>query len=199
MTRDAINCLLGLCALIIAELGGLAVVPGGASITTGDPGPYRGAPPELVVAAQRVGIPDAQMERLQLRWGLPAGLHQPRPGFIKAAYQGGHIFIRRTSRPMDALAYEYLHDVWAHLPPTRRAHVLVLLGQFDVANRVRLEPDLTELVDADVRNGAAPGAARFDELHSIACSRTADAHLEPKLRAYCDDVLPGRAATTKVY
>ena len=199
MTRGAINCLLGLCALLIAELGGLAVVPHGASVTTGDPGPYRGAPPELVAAWHRLGLPDAEMERLQVRWGLPAGLHEPRRDFIKAAYYEGHIYIRRTPRPVDALAYEYLHDVWAHMLPALRAHVLVLLGQFDAGNRGRLEPDLTELVDADVRNGAVPGPARFDELHSIACSRTADAHLQPELRSYCVGVLPGRDGTTKVY
>ncbi len=198
MTRGAVNCFLGLCALLIAELGGLAVMKDG-STTTDDPGPFRGPPPELVVAAHHLGIPDAQVERLQVRWGLPAGLYEPRRGFIKAAYHQGHIYIRRTDRPMDALAYEYLHDVWAHLPPTRRTSVMVLLAQFDAAHRDELEPDISTLVDADLRNGAAPGPARFDELHSIACSRTSDAELQPELRSYCDEVLPGRAATTKVY
>jgi hypothetical protein len=199
MSRRAVNCLLGLCALLVAELGALAVVPAGPVRTTGDPGPFRGTPVELVVAAHRLGIPDADLQRLQVRWGLPPGLYQPRAGFITAAYHEGHIYIRRTKRPHDALAYEYLHDVWAQLPPPRRARILVLLGQFDAGNRDRLEPELTELIEADVRNGGSPGAARFDELHSIACSRTRDGHLQLDLLAYCNDVLPGREVTTKVY
>ena len=199
MTRGATHCLLGLCALIVAELGVLAALCGGPTVTTSDPGPFRGSPPELVTTAQQLGIPMADMDRLQVRWGLPAGLHEPRPGYIHAAYYQGHVYVRATKKPEDALAYEYLHDVWAHLPPARRAHVVALLQQFEVANRDRLEPDLTQLVEADVTNGASLGAARSDELHSIACSRTRDDHLQPDLRAYCGEVLPGRAMTTKAY
>lgn len=199
MSRGAINCLVGLCALLVAELGALAVVGVGPSTTIGYAGPWRGAPPELVDVANRLGIPGDQQNRLQMRWGLPPGLYEPRRGYIAAAYHEGHIYIRKTSKPETALAYEYMHDVWARLSPTRRARVTVLLNQFYIARRDQLEPDLGELVDADARNGVAPAAARLDELNSIACVRTFDAQLEPELRAYCDDVLPGRGITTKVY
>jgi len=199
MTRGATNGLIGLCALIVTELALLLVMTEAPTVTRGDPGPWRGVPPELAVAAQRLGIPESELTRLQVRWGLPDGLRQPRAGYIGAAYHEGHIYIRKTKRPVDPLAYEYLHAVWADLAPQPRARLIVLLNQFDVANADELEPDLTELVETDVQNGAAPGSARFDELHSIACSRTSDSRLQPDLRAYCDDVLPGRAITTKVY
>ena len=56
-----------------------------------------------------------------------------------------------------------------------------------------------KLVKADVSNGATAAAARVNELHSIACSRTRDDHLVAELRSYCDRVLPGRWITKKRY
>lgn len=54
-------------------------------------------------------------------------------------------------------------------------------------------------MNADVANGATATAARLNELHSIACSRTRDERLSAELRAYCDDVLPGRRQTSKAF
>lgn len=197
LTLVARRCLIALCAVLVAELGGLAVVRSGPTITRGDPAPYRGPAPALAAAAQRLGIPTAAVARLQLRWGLPAGLHEPRPGFITAAYYDGHIYLSPTTRPADALAYEYLHDVWARQVPGQRARLTVLLYGFYEQNRARLEPAFSRLVRADVSNGATTDGARADELHSIACSRTRDDHLSADLRSYCDQVLPGRWITSK--
>jgi hypothetical protein len=184
--------------VLVAALGGLGVVPSNA-VTAGHLGPYLGTPPELAAAGRRLGIPPAAMRRLEVRWGLPPGLHEPQAGFITAAYHDGHIFVGRTSHPVDALAYEYLHDVWAHLGEPQRAQISGLLNQYDAARRGALEPRFSRLIRADVRNGASPSSARLDELHSLACSRTRDDHLAPELRDYCEFVLPGREVTTKKY
>ena len=109
------------------------------------------------------------------------------------------ILLRRTAHPLDVLAYEYLHDVWAHLAPAQRVHVTALLDEFDADHHGALEPSFSKLIRADIRNGATGSTARLDELHSIACSRTRDEHLSPDLRAYCTHVLPGRKLTTKKY
>jgi hypothetical protein len=199
MERRARQCLVGLCAVLVAELGGLAAVRSGPAVTRGGPGPFRGTPPELVAAGTQLGIPAPVLERLQVQWELPPGLREPRPGFITAVYFEGHIYIRPGARPADTLAYEYLHDVWARLAPRQRARLVILLDEFFADHRRKLEPRLKALVNADVSNGATAAPARVDELHSIACSRTRDASLRPDLRAYCDYVLPGRRMTTKVY
>jgi hypothetical protein len=197
LTLVARRCLIALCAVLVAEIGGLAVVTSGPTVTRGDNEPFRGLPPALAAAASQLGIPTPTVDRLQVRWGLPAGLHEPHPGFITAAYYGGHIYLRPTPRPADALAYEYLHDVWAHLIPQQRARLTSLLDGFYRENRGRLEATLDNLVKADVSNGATAVSARLDELHSIACSRTRDDHLLPELLSYCNQVLPGRKVTTK--
>lgn len=199
MTYRARHVLIALCAVLVAELGALNVMHQGPVVTQDVLGPYRGTPAALAQAAARLGIPRADLSRLQIRWGLPDGLHEPRAGFISAAYVGGHIFVAPTAKPDDAVAYEYLHDIWAHLDVARRTRVTVLLNRFYAQHRSALRPRLDELVRADQSNGADPAAARLDELHSIACSRTRDDHLEPALRAYCNTVLPGRGATTKTY
>jgi hypothetical protein len=199
MKFRARHAMIGLCAVLVAELGGVMAMQQAPVVTRSALGPFRGTPPELAQPATRLGIPDKAMARLQVRWGLPAGLHQPRPGFITAAYVGGHIYVARSASPEDAVAYEYLHDVWAHLDPRQRARVTLLLDQFYAKHRAALQPRLNELIRADQSNGADPGAARLDELHSIACSRTRDEDLDPPLRAYCQVVLPGRQLTTKKY
>lgn len=199
MTYRARHAMIALCAVLVAELGALAAMQQGSVVTRNGPGPYRGTPPELTQAAARVGIPGQDMPRLQVRWGLPPGLRQPRKGFISAAYVDGHIFVAPSSNPLDSVAYEYLHDVWAHLAPPQRARVTLLLNQFYAQHKSALQPRLDDLVRADQSNGADVAAARIDELHSIACSRTHDDHLEAALRAYCNYVLPGRAFTTKTY
>ena len=197
MTLVARRCLIALCAVVVAELGGLAVVRSGPTTTRGVRGPYPGPTPELAAAARQLGIPAPTVDRLQVRWGMPAGLHEPRPGFITAVYYEGHIYLRPTPRPADPLAYEYLHDVWARLVPQQRARLIPLLDGFYGENQRRLRPTLDKLVKADVSNGATATTARVDELHSIACSRTSDEHLVPELRSYCDRVLPGRRITSK--
>lgn len=199
MKYRARHALIALCAVIIAELGGLLAMQQSPVTTRGELGPFQGTPPELAQAAERLGIPSKDIARLQVRWGLPGGLRQPRPGFITAAYVDGHIFVARGANAEDAIAYEYLHDVWAHLDAQQRSRLTLLLNQFDAEHASRLQPRLTELIRADRSNGADPAAARLDELFSIACSRTRDDHLDPALRAYCNSVLPGRQLTTKTY
>lgn len=197
MSLLARRCLVALCAVLVAELGALEVVPSGPTVTRGGPTPYHGTPAPLAAAAAELGIPAPTVQRLQVSWGMPAGLHEPRRGFITSVYSDGHIYLEPTSRPADALAYEYLHDVWAHLAPAQRARLVPLLDAFYAQYRSTLEPAFGTLVKADVSNGGTAADARLDELHSIACSRTRDGHLAPELRAYCDQVLPGRRLTTK--
>ncbi len=199
VSHTARRWLIAYCALGVIEFGALAIVRDGPAVTRTDPGPYRGTPTELVAAGQELGIPRSSIDRLQVRWGLPVGLHEPRPDYTTAAYFGGHIYLAPGTNPVDALAYEYLHDVWAHLTPLQRVRVTALLDQFYADRRAELEPGLGELVRADGSNGATSTAARPDELHSIACSRTRDQHLRPALLAYCNVVLTGRRSTTKVY
>jgi hypothetical protein len=199
LTHVARQCLIAWCALLVGELGVLAVIRDSQAMTTAGPSAYRGTPPELVAAGRELGIPSPSFDRLQVQWGLPAGLHEPRAGYITAAYYGGHVYLGPGSNPVDALAYEYLHDVWAHLAPAQRTRVAVLLDQFDADHHGELEPGLDGLIRADQSNGTSAGLARLDELHSIACSRTGDEHLRPDLRTYCNDVLAGRRLTTKKY
>ena len=197
MTEAAQRCLVLLCALFVVEFGGLAVVPSGrpASRQQGTPQ----TSPDLRAAGQRLGIPTQALERLHPRWGLPQGVHEPQSGYVSAVYRDGAIYLRPGTNATDAVAYEYLHDVWAHLSPEQRARLVLLLDQFYVEHRDELEPALGKLVRADVSNGSTPTSAHLDELHSIACSRTSDDHLSPRLRSYCDFVLPGRGVTTKKY
>src|SRR4051812_55699 len=197
MTRGAVQCLLGLAAVLIAGLGGLGVLPSAAAPVPSEP--FRAVPPALQAAGHQLGLPDATLLRLQVRWGLPRGLREPHPGYITGAYQDGHVYLRRTAHPLDALAYEYLHDVWAQLAPAQRLRVTALLSAFDDERHGTLEPSFSKLIRADIRNGAVGSAARLDELHSIACSRTRDEHLSHDLRDYCTYVLPGRQITTKKY
>jgi hypothetical protein len=199
VTRGARGTLLGLCVVVLAELGGLNAVSPGPVITTGDPGSYHGTPADLKAAARRLGIPAGTVNRLQVRWGLPGGLHEPHAGFITAAYQQGHVYLAPGTNAVDGLGYEYLHDVWAHVADAQRSRLTELLNDFYAANHTTLEPALGGLVAADESNGATATSARLDELHSIACSRTRDGHLSQPLRAYCNYVLPGRVATTKTY
>jgi hypothetical protein len=199
MTHVAQQCLIAWCALVVGEVGVLAVVRSGPTVTHANPGTYRGTPPELVTAGRQLGIPRSAFDRLQVQWGLPAGLHEPRPGYITGAYYGGHVYLSRRTHPLDVLAYEYLHDVWAHVAPAQRTRVTVLLDQFYADHHDELEPDFGELIRADQSNGTTARWARLDELHSIACSRTRDEHLRPELLAYCNYVLSGRRSTTKKY
>ena len=87
----------------------------------------------------------------------------------------------------------------ARLAPAQRVRITALLNAFDGDHHGALEPSFSELIRADISNGVTGSAARLDELHSIACSRTDDAHLSQDLRAYCTYVLPGREITIKKY
>src|ERR1700710_2465910 len=130
MRYRARHVLIGLCAVLVIELGALLVMQPGPVVTPSDLGPFRAPPPALARAAARLGISPADMTRLQVRWGLPAGLQQPHSGFVTAAYENGHVFVAPTADPEDAVAYEYLHDVWAHSSAARRSRVTLLLNQF---------------------------------------------------------------------
>src|SRR3954453_19868444 len=122
MPRGAVHCLLGLAAVLIASLGGLNVLASTADATTSSQ-PFQAVPPALQAAGHELGIPASTLTRLQVRWGLPRGLHKPSRGYISGAYQNGHVYLRRTAHPVNVLAYEYLHDVWARLAPAQRVEV----------------------------------------------------------------------------
>lgn len=113
MTQTAQRCLVLLCALLVVELAGLAVVPHRQRLIA--PPSSDGTAPELRAAGQRLGISTAALDRIPMHWGLPPGLREPRRGYATAAYRDGRIYVRPGADAVDAVAYEYLHDVWAHL------------------------------------------------------------------------------------
>src|SRR4051812_49869330 len=144
MPRGAVHCLLGLAAVLIASLGGLGVLPSAADAKVSSES-FQAVPPTLQAAGHQLGIPASTLTRLQVRWGLPRDLHGTTRN-INGAYQDGHIYLRRTAHPINVLAYEYLHDVWARLAPAQRVRVTALLNEFDDEHHGTLEPGFSKLI-----------------------------------------------------